>query len=58
MPNLTDMKEYEEREIVATLIVKNGRDIGVSGKAPGYLIHKLELVLAEILEWGDMKKGE
>lgn len=58
MPNLTDMKECEERNIVATLIVKNGQDTGISGKAPGYLIHKLELVLAEILEWGDMKKGE
>ena len=56
MLKLTDMKDYEERDIVATLIVKDGQDTGISGKAPGYLIHKLELVLAEILEWPDEKE--
>ena len=56
MPKLTDMKELEEREIVATLIVRNGQDTGVAGKAPGYLIHKLELIIAEIFEWQNEKK--
>lgn len=58
MANLTDMEDYEERDIIATLIVRNGRDTGLAVKAPGYLIHKLELVLADILEWGNQKKGE
>ena len=56
MPKLTDMKELEERDIVATLIVRNGQDTGVAGKAPGYLIHKLELIIAEIFEWQNEKK--
>lgn len=56
MPKLTDMKELEERDIIATLIVRDGLSTGISGKAPGYLIHKLELVLAEISEWQDEKK--
>ena len=56
MPKLTDMKELEERDIVATLIVRNGKDTGVAGKAPGYLIHKLELIIAEIFEWQNEKK--
>ena len=56
MPKLTDMKELEERDIIATLIVRNGQDTGVAGKAPGYLIHKLELIIAEIFEWQNEKK--
>lgn len=56
MPKLTDMKELEERDIMATLIVRDGQDTGVAGKAPGYLIHKLELIIAEIFEWQDEKK--
>lgn len=56
MPKLTDMKELEERDIIATLVVRDGLSTGISGKAPGYLIHKLELVLAEISEWQDEKK--
>lgn len=56
MSKLTDMKELEERDIIATLIVRNGQDTGVAGKAPGYLIHKLELIIAEIFEWQNEKK--
>lgn len=56
MPKLTDMKELEERDIIAALVVRDGLSTGISGKAPGYLIHKLELVLAEISEWQDEKK--
>ena len=56
MPKLTDMKELEERDIIATLIVRDGLNTGISAKAPGYLIHKLELVIAEIFEWQDEKK--
>lgn len=49
----SNIKPDEERDIIVSLIVKDGVDNGIACTIPGYLIHKLETVLAEINEYID-----
>lgn len=51
----SNVKPDEERDIIVSLIVNGGADNGIACTIPGYLITRLETVLAEINEYIDKR---
>ena len=43
-----DIDDNEHRDVIVTVIVSNGKDTGVAGYIPGYLIKELDNVLEKI----------
>lgn len=51
----SNVKPNEERDIIASLIVQDGANNGIACTIPGYLITRLETVLAEIDEYASKR---
>ena len=46
-----NLKDYEVKNIVSTLIVEGCNDTGIAGPVPGYLINRLKDVIEQIEDW-------
>ena len=51
------MDKETEVTLVATMVVKNGTDYGISGKISKELADKMALLFKEMNEWQQMKGG-